>query len=101
MLQDSNASKQAFIDVVNTTINSSVLGSEHSQTGWKVPMTENNNDISSSLSLTDPQAKKLMASIYVILAIIFDTFDDNNPEEWREFYISWEYVITKFKDLIK
>ena len=62
-------------------------------------MTEKNNDISSSFLLTDPQAKKLMANIDVILSIIFDTFDDNNPEEWTELYVSWEYVITKFKEL--
>ena len=56
-LRTTNTDKQEFIDSVNSTLNTVVLGSEYSVTGWKFPMTENNNDISAKLSLTDPQAK--------------------------------------------
>ena len=98
-LRETNASKQAYIDAVTDTVNSAILGSEHSQTTWKVPMTENNNDISSKISLTDGQAKKLMANIDVLLAVIFSTFDDDTPEEWTDLYVEWEAVIGKFKEL--
>ena len=51
LLQKRNASKQAYMNALTDTINTGILGSEHSHTTWRVPMTENNNDISFKISL--------------------------------------------------
>ena len=96
-LRDTRSSKDNFIETINTTMNEIVLGSAHNRTRWSVPLTDNKNDISSNLSLSDGGAKKVMENIDVLLSDCFNSFDNNNPREWTELYTKYDEVILLFK----
>ena len=91
--------KHAYIKAIQDTLNKNVFESENSPTNWQVPLTENKNDISSKLLLTDGRSKQLMKNVDVVLNITFNTFDDTNPTEWTEKYRKWDNVISLFNEV--
>ena len=60
-------------------MNSCVLGSEYNKTTWSVPLYERKIDISSGISLTNMQLKKVIALIHLLLADVFD----EHVEDWE------------------
>ena len=93
----SNDQKEEFISAVEGTMNSCVLGSEFNETHWKIPLNETKTDISSGITLTNMQSKKVIALIHLLLADVFD----EEVENWESQLEQWTNVIHCFTELDK
>ena len=95
--QASREDKDSYIKAIEITMNTCVLGSEYNETNWKVPLNETKTDVSSSISFTYTQSKKVISFIHLLLA---DVFDDE-VLEWEHQLQQWTDVITTFIQLDK
>ena len=93
--RNSNDKKAEFISSIESTMNSCVLGSEYNKTTWSVPLNEGKTDISSGISLTNMQLKKIIALIHLLLADVFD----EKVEDWESQLQQWTKVIGYFCQL--
>ena len=76
-------------------MNARVLGSRYNETHWLVPPNEGKTDISSAISLTDMQSKKVIALINLLIADVFDKQVKTIESEVEE----WTNVIEYFSQL--
>ena len=74
-LRNSKKEKAEYVRNIEDLVNNSILGSEHSGTGFRIPLTHDESDIATNIYLSDTQAKHIMCNINLILARTFnDTF---------------------------
>ena len=89
--------RDAYVQALETTMNTCVLGSQYNETHWKVPLNEGKTDILAEISLTNMQSNKVIAFINLLLA---DVFDDT-VENWEEQLEEWTNVIETYVQLDK
>jgi hypothetical protein len=91
--------KEEYVSCIEDTINFAILGTEHSRAHFTVPLTDDKADVSSSISLIDMQAKKIMVNIDLIIA---ETFNDTlNIPTWEQQCQDWTDVFVLFQCINK
>ena len=93
----SNDKKAQFISAMENTMNSCVLGSQYNETDWSVPLNEGKTDVTSAISLTNMQSKKVIGLIHLLLADVFD----EEVENWESQLEQWTNVISCFTQVDK
>ena len=93
--REKNDEKEAFISAIESTMNACVLSSQYNETNWLIPLNEEKPDISTEISLTDMQSKKVIALINLLIADVFEEQVENSESGVEE----WTKVIEYFSQL--
>ena len=94
-LRTTRAEKDEFVKSIEDTVNTVIIGSEHSKTNFPLHLSEDKSDVA-DISLSDGRAKLIMSNIDLVLADVFDDSLSTQDVNWETICSDWTNVFGLF-----